>query len=171
MGKATKAQLEQWNAALKKENEQLHKQMNERLEESAEYQTLVRQLQDETNLKKLAYGQLEKYRARCQRLEDEKIEQTREYAELQEAYNTLLSVHDALKSDLDVAKVEFQEKLKQRNEEAHNARGAGRKPVLNDTQRDEVRQLRAEGKSLRQIAAQMGVTHTAIAKILKTETN
>lgn len=171
MGKATKLQLEQWNAALKEENEHLHKQMNERLEDSAEYQTLARQLQDETNLKKLAYEQLEKYRARCQRLEDEKIEQTREYAKLQEAYNTLLSAHNALTNDLDTVRANLEEELQQFKVAPHNARGAGRKPVLTDAQRDEVRQLHTQGKSLRQIAAQMGVTHTAIAKILKVETN
>lgn len=66
-----------------------------------------------------------------------------------------------------MAKVELQEKLKQREKEPHNARGAGRKPILSAAQRDEVRRLRSEGKSLRQIAAQMEVTHTAIAKILK----
>lgn len=33
--------------------------------------------------------------------------------------------------------------------EIHNVRGAGRKPTLSAAQRDEVRQLHAEGKSLR----------------------
>ena len=161
IGRTNKKDLENMYISILDENKELKAQLNTRLEESSEYQLLVKQMQDESNLKKIAIGNLERYRERCKRLENEKIEQAQKYAELQEAYNTILSAYDALKSDLNMMQVEM----------PHNVRGAGRKPTLSAAQRDEVRQLNAEGKSLRQIAAQMGVTHTAIAKILKMETN
>lgn len=160
IGRTNKKELENMYISIWCENKELKAQLNTRLDESSEYQMIVKQMQDESNLKKMAIGNLERYRERCKRLENEKIEQAQKYAELQEAYNTILSAYDALKSDLNMMQAM-----------PHNVRGAGRKPTLNAAQRDEVRQLHAEGKSLRQIAAQMGVTHTAIAKILKAETN
>lgn len=161
IGRTNKKDLENMYISVWNENKELKEQLNTQIENSTEYQLLVKQMQDESNLKKIAISNLESYRERCKRLENETIEQAQKYAELQEAYNTILSAYDALKSDLNVMQAEM----------PHNARGAGRKPILSAAQRDEVRQLHAEGKSLRQIAAQMGVTHTAIAKILKTETN
>lgn len=182
MGKATKAQLEQWNEALQIENRNLHKQLNERLEESDVYKSLVKQLQEETQLKKMAYENLERYRARCQQLEDERdqrvvkpqeqhqdiIKLQQDYDTLKASYDALVEEHSALTSNLDTVEAELRAELqKAKAEKPHNERGAGRKPVLTDAQRNEVHQLHAQGKSLRQIAAQMGVTHTAIAKIIK----
>lgn len=177
MGKATKAQLEQWNEELQTENRDLHRQLNERLEESDAYKSLVKQLQEEAQLKKMAYESLERYRVRCQQLEDERNqwakpqEQHQDIIKLQQDYDTLKASYDALveehyilTSNLDAMQAELQ---KIKAEKPHNERGAGRKPVLTDAQRNEVHQLHAQGKSLRQIAVQMGVTHTAIAKIVK----
>lgn len=180
MGKATKAQLEQWNEELQKENENLHKQMNKRLEESAEYQTLVRQLQEKIQLLNSAVKSCEYYRAKVQQLENERDhwmelqpqEQCQQddnrlqqdYDTLKASYDALADEHNALMSNLDAMQAELR---KIKAEKPHNERGAGRKPVLTDAQRNEVHQLHAQGKSLRQIAVQMGVTHTAIAKIIK----
>ena len=90
-----------------------------------------------------------------------------EYETVKTLCERTLEAYNALQNDYKALQVELQQIRTQSHTEPHNARGAGRKPTLSVTQRDEVRQLHAEGKSLRQIAAQMGVTHTAIAKILK----
>lgn len=102
------------------------------------------------------------------------VEPQTEYEKLKMEYETVktlcertLEAYNAIQNDYKALQVELQQIRTQSHTEPHNARGAGRKPTLSATQRDEVRQLHAEGKSLRQIAAQMGVTHTAIAKILK----
>ena len=97
----------------------------------------------------------------CQQ-DDNRLQQ--DYDTLKASYDVLADEHNALMSNLDAMQAELQ---KIKAEKPHNERGAGRKPVLTDAQRNEVHQLHAQGKSLRQIAVQMGVTHTAIAKIIK----
>lgn len=177
MGRLTKAQLEQWNEELKAENASLHRQMTDRLEESDDYKLLAKQFQQEVQLKNRAIDTLTWYRDKYKALENERdhwmesqeqaqdiVRLRQEYDDLKASYDALIKERDALTDSLDAAQAELQ---KFKAEKPHNERGAGRKPVLTDVQRDEVCRLHAQGKSLRQIATQMGVTHTAIAKIIK----
>ena len=48
-----------------------------------------------------------------------------------------------------------------------NERGAGRKPVLTDEQKTEIKEMRKEGYSYRSIAETFGVSHMTIKKALE----
>lgn len=130
---------------------------------------------EELNTMTIAYNDLkEKIQANPEDQQTAYMQLQASHEKLQAEYETIktlcertLEAYNALQNDYKALQVELQQIRTQSHTEPHNTRGAGRKPTLSATQRDEVRQLHAEGKSLRQIAAQMGVTHTAIAKILK----
>ena len=94
-----------------------------------------------------------------------------EYETVKTLCERTLEVHSALQSDYKTLQAELQQAHTQCHTESHNARGAGRKPVLTVDQRQKILEFHAEGKSLRWIASQIGVTHTAIAKIIKKEIN
>ena len=78
--------------------------------------------------------------------------------------NTALGKSEAerntLKNDLDNLRAEYEQATR------HNARGAGRKPKLTDDQEQEIKQLRATGLSVRQIAAKMSCSTGLVCKIL-----
>ena len=106
------------------------------------------------------------------------IELQTEHEKLKTEYETVktlcertLEAYNALQNDYKTLQVELQQIRTQSHTEPHNARGAGRKPMLTVDQRQKILKFHAEGKSLRWIASQIGVTHTAIAKIIKQETN
>ena len=107
------------------------------------------------------------------------IELQTEYEKLKMEYETVktlcertLEAHSALQSDYKTLQAELQQAhIQSYYTEPHNARGAGRKSVLTNEQRQKILEFHAEGKSLRWIASQIGVTHTAIAKIIKKEIN
>lgn len=99
------------------------------------------------------------------------VTESAQYKALKEHCERTLEVHSALQSDYKTLQAELQQAHTQCHTESHNARGAGRKPVLTVDQRQKILEFHAEGKSLRWIASQIGVTHTAIAKIIKKEIN
>ena len=122
-----------------------------------ELNTLKRKMQSDSEDQQTAYIELQ--------TEYEKLKM--EYETVKTLCERTLEAHSALQSDYKMLQAELQQAHTKSYTEPHNARGAGRKPTLSAAQHDEVRKLHAKGMSLRQIAAQMGVTHTAIAKILK----
>jgi chromosome segregation ATPase len=126
-----------------------------------ELNTLKRKIQADPEDQQTAYMELQtKY---------EKLKM--EYETVKTLCERTLEVHSALQSDYKTLQAELQQAHTQCHTESHNARGAGRKPVLTVDQRQKILEFHAEGKSLRWIASQIGVTHTAIAKIIKKEIN
>lgn len=85
IGNATKADLAKWFMQIWNENNELKKQMNKKLEESKEYQSMVNQLQDETQLKKTAVKQQKKAEETAQKLEAECEKLRQQVAALQTA--------------------------------------------------------------------------------------
>lgn len=126
-----------------------------------ELNTLKRKIQADPEDQQTAYMELQ--------TEYEKLKM--EYETVKTLCERTLEVHSALQSDYKTLQAELQQAHTQCHTESHNARGAGRKPVLTVDQRQKILEFHAEGKSLRWIASQIGVTHTAIAKIIKKEIN
>ena len=126
-----------------------------------ELNTLKRKIQADPEDQQTAYMELQ--------TEYEKLKM--EYETVKTLCERTLEAHSALQSDYKTLQAELQQAHTQCHTESHNARGAGRKPVLTVDQRQKILEFHAEGKSLRWIASQIGVTHTAIAKIIKKEIN
>lgn len=126
-----------------------------------ELNTLKRKMQADPEDRQTAYIQLQ---ASYEKLQVE-------YETIKTLCERTLEAHSALQNDYKTLQAELQQVHTQSRTEPHNARGAGRKPVLTDEQRQKILEFHAEGKSLRWIASQIGVTHTAIAKIIKKEIN
>lgn len=122
-----------------------------------ELNTLKRKIQADPEDQQTAYMELQ--------TEYEKLKM--EYETVKTLCERTLEAHSALQSDYKTLQAELQQAHTQCHTESHNARGAGRKPVLTVDQRQKILEFHAEGKSLRWIASQIGVTHTAIAKIIK----
>jgi chromosome segregation ATPase len=126
-----------------------------------ELNTLKRKIQADPEDQQTAYMELQ--------IEYEKLKM--EYETVKTLCERTLEAHSALQSDYKTLQAKLQQAHTQCHTESHNARGAGRKPVLTVDQRQKILEFHAEGKSLRWIASQIGVTHTAIAKIIKKEIN
>lgn len=126
-----------------------------------ELNTLKRKIQADPEDQQTAYMELQ--------TEYEKLKM--EYETVKTLCERTLEAHSALQSDYKTLQAKLQQAHTQCHTESHNARGAGRKPVLTVDQRQKILEFHAEGKSLRWIASQIGVTHTAIAKIIKKEIN
>lgn len=126
-----------------------------------ELNTLKRKMQSDPEDQQTAYIELQ--------AEHEKLKT--EYETVKILCERTLEAYSALQSDYKTLQEKLQQVHTQSHTEPHNARGAGRKPVLTDEQRQKILEFHAEGKSLRWIASQIGVTHTAIAKVIKRETN
>lgn len=126
-----------------------------------ELNTLKRKIQADPEDQQTAYMELQ--------TEYEKLKM--EYETVKTLCERTLEAHSALQNDYKTLQAKLQQAHTQCHTESHNARGAGRKPVLTVDQRQKILEFHAEGKSLRWIASQIGVTHTAIAKIIKKEIN
>lgn len=88
---------------------------------------------------------------------------------LSENYDAAIAAQDELKTELEETRKELQqaqEKLLEPHVEPHNARGAGRKPKLNNEQRDKAKTLSSQGLSIRKIAEVIGVSPATIFRCL-----
>lgn len=108
----------------------------------------------------------EEYKKRCKELE-RKLE-VKEHFEKQE--NIDMVMIRASKQGIKIAELEAEiQKLKCEHKKAsvqgHNVRGAGRKPKLND-KKDEIKQLRAEGMKIAELAVKYNCSVGKIHKLI-----
>lgn len=90
--------------------------------------------------------------------------------ELSIKYDDAIAAQNELKAELEETRKELQqvqEKLLEPHVEPHNARGAGRKPKLNDEQRGRAKTLSSQGLSIRKIAEVIGVSPATILRCLR----
>ena len=161
MARETLASLRAKNEELEAQNKKyfdawlkLDQERQKEVTESAQYKALKEHYELEQKNSKALGSMLADARSKNNKYLDE--------------LNTLKRKIQADPEDQQTAYMELQTEC---HTESHNARGAGRKPVLTVDQRQKILEFHAEGKSLRWIASQIGVTHTAIAKIIKKEIN
>ena len=148
--RATKEDLKAEVERLKAKNNEIMAAYNEiafrkkpGITESEEYKALENQLVAEKIKAKEA--------ERLYRLEVEKREQLRRsYLSLSDGYNALKSEFEALKMEIKT--------------EDRNARGAGRKPALSEEVKAQAAQMHDSGMSYREIAKEMGVSFSVIAR-------
>ena len=187
MARETLASLRAKNEELEAQNKKyfdawlkLDQERQKEVTESAQYKALKEHYELEQKNSKALGSMLADARSKNNKYLDElntlkrKIQAEKlkmEYETVKTLCERTLEVHSALQSDYKTLQAELQQAHTQCHTESHNARGAGRKPVLTVDQRQKILEFHAEGKSLRWIASQIGVTHTAIAKIIKKEIN
>lgn len=145
------------------ENGQLQRQLNaqvaETVEETDAYKKLAKQLQQVETQRDTAIKQRERYREKVLKLEDERESwqrqsiQAEDVEQLQNQLDASRKAQDALQEALDAAQEELQQI---KATQVHNARGAGRKPKLTDDQEQKIKQLRSEGRTMKEISKRIG---------------
>ena len=152
----TKKQLEEQNAALRKENEKLHSQIDARVEESGAYQALKAQIDNDIIKKETLKRQAENWK-------NQYFELQAKYSDLSRQLKAKQAELDTIKSNLEAAQAE----LKQESAKSQkNPFGAGRKRSYT-TQLEQIMHLRESGSSIRAIAKELNIPFTTVARYIR----
>lgn len=126
----------------------LRRQINAAVEDTDAYKSIVAALQEEELKAKVA-------RHSSELTEKMNWQLCNVNAELQEKYDTLAAIYDALKSDFEALK---------EAEKLRNSRGAGRKAALSEELCAKAVRMHELGLSYREIGKELGVSFPVIAR-------
>jgi DNA-binding NarL/FixJ family response regulator len=152
----TKKQLEEQNAALRKENEKLHSQIDARVEESGAYQALKAQIDNEISKKETLKRQAENWK-------NQYFELQAKYSDLSRQLKAKQAELDTIKSNLEAAQAELKHESAKSQK---NPFGAGRKRSYT-TQLEQIMHLRESGSSIRAIAKELNIPFATVARYIR----
>lgn len=152
----TKKQLEEQNAALWKENEKLHSQIDARVEESGAYQALKAQIDNEISKK-------ETYKRQAENWKNQYFELQAKYSDLSKQLKAKQAELDTIKSNLEAAQAELKQEA---TKSQKNPFGAGRKRSYT-AQLERIMQLRKGGSSIRSIASELDIPFATVARYIR----
>lgn len=150
IGRPTKKELERMYLDIWEENKSLKQQLDGKLEESKEYQSMVKRLRDEAQLKQIAVNQLNRLKEKYDKLKT----------------STDVIAQKALKSDLEATQRELQVIKQETVKSQKNPFGAGRKREHTE-QLEKIMELHAQGLSHRAISEIVKVPSATVGRYIK----